>query len=334
MSAFSGLGPREARKGMRWRTPILASILGVLALAASAAPATAAPPIAITDPAAGPTPVGATLHGRVDPRGAATGAWFQYGTTKKYGKRTPAQNAGINPGLISIAANITGLQSNKTYHFRTVAESKDGKRFGADRTFKTLKPTTTPGFSPNPVPYGSPVTITGKIVGTGAAGAEVSLFGRVFPYTSPFTQFGNTVIADQQGDYLFVLSSALSTAQFQVRGKTNPPFTSAIQTLFVSSRISLHTPTSVRRGRRVHFWGRVQPAQDGIVVEIQRRRPNGTFSVFTRTTLKDRPGNFSGYSTRKRLNHSSTFRAVVKSAGGVVVEGATANTHFVRVRRH
>jgi hypothetical protein len=333
MSAFNALGPREAPRGMRWRTPILAALLGVLALAASAVPATAAPPTATTDPADGITPVGATLHGRVDPRGAATGAFFQYGLTKKYGKRTPAQNAGINPGLISIAANVTGLQSNKIYHFRTVAESKDGKRFGIDRKFRTAKPTTTPGFSPNPVPYGAPVTVTGKIVGSGAAGAEVSLFGRVFPYTDPFQQFGNTVIANQQGDYLFVLSSALSTTQFQVRGKTNPAFTSATQTLFVSSRISLHTPRTVRRGRRVYFWGRVLPGQDGIVVEIQRRRPNGTFSVFTRTTLKPRPGNASGYSTRKRLYHSSTFRAVVKSAGGVVVEGTTVNTHRVQVKR-
>jgi hypothetical protein len=318
---------------MRWRTPILASSLGVLALAASAGPATAAPPTAMTDPADGITPVGATLHGRVDPRGAATGAYFQYGLTKKYGKRTPAQSAGLNPGLISIAASVTGLQSNKTYHFRTVAESKDGKRTGGDRTFRTAKPTTTPGLSPNPVPYGSAVTVTGKIVGSGAAGAEVSLFGRTFPYTDPFRQFGNTVIADQQGDYLFVLTSALRNAQLQVRGKTNPAFTSATQSLVVSSLVSLHTPRTVRRGRRVYFWGRVVPAQDGIVVEIQRRRPNGTFSVFTRTALKDRPGNASGYSIRKRLYHTSTFRAVVKSTGGVVSEGTTVNTHLVRVKR-
>jgi hypothetical protein len=319
---------------MRWRTPILASILGVLILALTAASAMAAPPIAITDPAGGITPVGATLHGRADPRGAATAAWFQYGTTKSYGKRTRAQNAGLNPGSISIAANIGGLASNKTYHFRTVAENKDGKRFGKDRTFKTSKPTSTPVFTPNPVPYGNPVSVSGKIIGSSAAGAEVSLFGRPFPFTSPFAQYGNTLIADSQGDYLFILSSALSTTQFQVRGKTNPAFTSAIQTLQVSSKISLHTPARVRKGRRVHFWGVVAPAQDGIVVEIQRLRSNGAWSVFTRTNLLHRAGGgLSRYTTKKRLHHTSTFRAVVKSAGGVVVEGTTINTHLVRVRR-
>jgi hypothetical protein len=318
---------------MRWRTPILASMLGAFVLALGASSALAAPPIAITDPAESITPVGAQLHGRIDPRGAATSAYFQYGLTNKYGKKTAAQNGGIAPGLISIAADVTGLTSGKTYHFRMVAASKDGTRNGADRTFKTANPTTTPVFSPNPVPYGSPVAVSGQIVGSGAAGAEVSLFGRPFPFTDPLTQFGNTVLADSQGNYLFILASALSTSQFEVRGKTSPSFTSSIQTLQVSSKISLHAPGSVKRGRKVHFWGIVAPGQDGIVVEIQRLRKDGTFGVFTRTTLQHRADGTSGYSTRKRLNHSSTFRAVVQSAGGTVVPGTTLGTHFVRVKR-
>jgi hypothetical protein len=269
----------------------------------------------------------------VDPRGAATAGYFQYGATKKYGKRTPAQSAGLNPGSIPLAANIGGLTSNKTYHFRTVAESKDGKRTGADRTFKTSKPTTTPVFTPNPVPFGSPFVVSGHITGTGAAGAEVTLFGRQFPYTAQFTQVGSTVLASNQGDYLFVLLGAPGNSQFQVRGKTNPPFVSAVQTLLVSSRITLHTPGSVKKGRRVRFWGLVSPAQDGVIVQIQRLNRNGTWSKFTQTNLRHRTDGRSGYSTTKRLHHSSTFRAVVKSVSGAVVEGTTVNTHFVRVKR-
>ena len=33
--------------------------------------------------------------------------------------------------------------------------------------------------------------MSGNIVGSGANGAEVTLFGRVFPYTDPLTQFGS-----------------------------------------------------------------------------------------------------------------------------------------------
>ena len=313
------------------RTPLTALLLAVLGLMLSAATASAIPTV-LTDPADGITPVGATLHGRVNPVGHATDAWFQYGLTKNYGQRTPSQNAGT-AGEVPIAASIGGLTSNKTYHFRIVAENKDGRRNGTDRTFKTSKPTTTPVFTPNPVPYGKPVAVSGQIVGTGANGAQVSLFGHPFPYTDPFTQYGNTVVADKSGNYLFVLASALSNSIFEVRGKTTPAFTSAQQQLHVSSNISLHTPTRVKPRGRVHFWGIVSPAQDGIVVEIQKQVKGGGWALFTRTTLKPRTSGTSRFTTRKRLFHSRVFRAIVHSTGGVVDEGTTLNTHFIRVKR-
>jgi hypothetical protein len=307
-------------------------MLGVLFLAFGAASALAVAPIAITDPATNISPVGATLNGRVDPRGQATSARFQYGLTKNYGKTTAPLDAGLSPGSIALNTNIAGLESNKTYHYRIFAESKDGRTNGADRTLKTSKPTTTPVFTPNPVPYGDPVAVSGVIVGSGASGAQVSLFGRAFPFTDPLVQFGNTVISDSQGTYLFILSSALSTAQFEVRAKTNPPFTSEIQTLAVSSKISLHAPGSIRRGHKAHFWGVVAPGQDGIVVQIQKLR-RGAFTTFATTTLRHRPDGASSYSVRRYPRGSGTFRAVVLSAGGAWQPGTT-NTHFLQVRRH
>jgi hypothetical protein len=227
---------------------------------------------------------------------------------------------------------VTGLKSDTTYHFRAVGDNKDGKVNGADKTFKTAAPTTTPVFTPNPVPYGDPVLVSGTIVGTGAAGAEVSLFGRAFPFTDPFTQFGNPVIADSGGNYLFTLLSALSTAQFEVRGKTDPPFTSSIQTLEVASKISLHVRNSVKKGRKVRFHGLVAPGQDGIVVEIQKLRRDGSFGVFARTTLRHRSDGRSGYSVSPRLRRRGVFQAVVQSAGGTVVPGVS-HAHSIRVHR-
>jgi hypothetical protein len=318
---------------MSRRTPLKALLPALLGLMLSATTASAATPLAFTDPATDISPVGATLHGRVDPNGQATAAWFQYGTTKNYGSRTASQSAGLAPGQVPIAQGISGLTSNKTYHFRMVAESKDGRKNGPDKTFKTSKPTTTPVFTPNPVPYGRPVAVSGQIVGTGANGAEVSLFGHPFPYTDPFTQYGNTVLADKSGNYLFILASALSNSIFQVRAKTSPAFTSTAQQLHVASTISLHTPTRVRPRGRVHFWGIVQPAQDGVVVEIQKLQKNGSWLLFTRTALRSRTAGGSRFTTRKRLFHSHVFRAIVHSTGGVVDEGITQNTHFVRVKR-
>src|SRR4051795_10278484 len=313
----------------------LSLLVTVLGLAFGATPALAAKATATTDPASDVTPIGATLHGTVDPRGTATSAFFQYGKTKNYGTNTPNQSAGVSPGAIPLSAGVTGLKSSTTYHFRIVAQNADGRTNGKDQTFKTAAPTTTPVFTPNPVPYGDPVNVSGQIVGSGAKGAEVTLFGRAFPFTDPFTQFGNTVVADANGNYLFILSSALSTAQFEVRAKTNPPFTSSIQTLQVSSKISLAVADKIRKGKKLRFHGLVQPGQDGTVVQIFKRKRDGTFGLFKSTTLKHRSDGRSSYSVRKKLYRRGIFRAVVQSAGGSVIPGTSPRDHSIRVlRRH
>jgi hypothetical protein len=316
------------------RTPrlTLSLLVTALGLSVGAAPALAAKPRASTDGIRDVTPVGVTLLGSADPRGVATSTFFQYGTTNKYGNRTPNQSAGVNPGFIPVTASVGGLKSDTLYHFRAVAVNADGRTNGKDVTFRTAEPTTTVTFTPNPVPYGEPVFVSGQIIGSGASGAEVSLFGRAFPFTDPLTQFGNAVVADASGSYLFTLSSALSTAQFEVRAKTDPPFTSAIQTLQVASKIGLSVADKVRRGRKIRFHGLVAPGQDGTVVEIQKRRRSGSYRVFARTTLKHRSDGRSGYSVRKKLYRRGIFRAVVKSAGGAVVPAASRN-HSVRVTR-
>jgi hypothetical protein len=316
------------------RTPrlILSLLVFALSLVFGTASALAAKPTVTTDPATDITPIGATLHGTADPRGVASSAFFQYGTTKSYGKKTPVQSAGVAPGAFPLSAGVTGLKSSTTYHFRLVAQNADGKVNGPDRSFKTAAPTTTPVFTPNPVTFGEPFSVSGNIVGSGANGAEVTLFGHAFPFTDPFTQFGNSVVADASGNYLFILSAALSTAQFEVQAKTNPAFTSSVQTLEVASKISLYVATKVKKGHKLRFHGIVAPAQDGIVVEIRKRKRNGTFGLFGRTTLKHRSDGRSSYSIRKKLTKRGIFIAVVKSAGGTVVPG-TSRAHSIRVVR-
>lgn len=317
------------------RTPrlTLSLLVAAVALSLGAAPALAAKPRASTDGVTDVTPVGATFLGSIDPRGLASSGFFQYGTTTKYAQRTPSQSAGLNPGLFPLRASVTGLKSDTTYHFRVVGENKDGRTNGKDLVFKTAAPTTTPVFTPNPAPYGDPVIVSGVIVGSGAGGADVSLFGRPFPFTDPFTKFGNTVVADPSGAYQFVLTNALNTAQFQVQAQTNPAFTSSIQTLEVASKISLSVVGKVRRGHKVRFHGLVAPGQDGVVVDIQKRQRSGKYKRFASTTLKHRLDGRSGYSVRKTLRKRGIFRAVVKSPGGAVV-GAATGAHSIAVKRH
>jgi hypothetical protein len=94
------------------------------------------PPIVTTNPATNVTPSSATLNGSLDPHGLTTQVYFQYGTATSYGHTTPMQSQTGNT-YRNIAANISGLATHTTYHFRIVATNSGGTRFGSDRTFAT-----------------------------------------------------------------------------------------------------------------------------------------------------------------------------------------------------
>jgi plastocyanin len=94
------------------------------------------PPVVTTNPATNVATSSATLNGLLDPHGLTTTVSFQYGTTTSYGHTTAMQSQTGNT-FRNIAANISGLTTHTTYHFRIVATNSGGTRFGSDRTFTT-----------------------------------------------------------------------------------------------------------------------------------------------------------------------------------------------------
>ena len=81
---------------------------------------------------------GATLNGTVYPNGAATTAWFEYGTDTSYGNTTsPATDVGSGSASVPFDAPITGLTPTTTYHFRAVASNGTTTVQGPDMTFTT-----------------------------------------------------------------------------------------------------------------------------------------------------------------------------------------------------
>jgi hypothetical protein len=97
-------------------------------------------PIVLTAPASAITTTGATVNAGIDPNGAATTYYFQYGTATTYGSKTsvltlPAASAGV-----PVNAKLTGLKPNTTYHYRIVATNPGGTSTGSDGTFTTLRP--------------------------------------------------------------------------------------------------------------------------------------------------------------------------------------------------
>jgi hypothetical protein len=305
----------------------------LLSFAALATPAFAVTkPAATTAPASNIGPLGAQLNGTVTANGHATTVRFQYGTTTRYGKTTPAQSIGQGTSPVPVAASVSGLKSGTRYHFRVVATSSAGTTRGGDKTFKTAAPSTALAFTPNPPTFSLPFTISGQLVGTGAAHATVTLFGRAFPFTAPFTQVGNAVVSAADGTFAFTFTSATITTQFEVKATTNPPSTSPIATMNVASLISFHLPAHARKGRLVRVAGSVLPAQDGLLVEIQKQTRTGTFVNVAHTTLRHSSATRSVYSRRLRVKRSGTYRALVQSAGGAVSPG-TSNAVSIRVTR-
>jgi len=94
------------------------------------------PPVVTTNPATNVTSSLATLNGSLDPHGLPTTVFFRWGTTTSYGHTTPTESQTGNT-YRNIAANITGLSTHTTYHFRIVATNSAGTRLAGDRTFTT-----------------------------------------------------------------------------------------------------------------------------------------------------------------------------------------------------
>jgi hypothetical protein len=91
----------------------------------------------------------ATLNGSLNPRNSPTEWWFEYGTTTAYGSMTSiAQQAAANTS-ISVAADVTALSANTTYHFRLVARNARATVYGADATFSTTGTVTPPPPPPS-----------------------------------------------------------------------------------------------------------------------------------------------------------------------------------------
>jgi hypothetical protein len=310
------------------------ALLSFAVVAIVAAPAGAATlPAAHTAPATGVGPLGATINGTVTPNGHATKVHFQYGTTKNYGQNTPAQDVGAGTTPVPIAASLTGLKSSTRYHFRVVAVSSAGTKRSGDRSFKTLAPTTAISFTPNPAIFTKPFTISGQLVGSGAGKATVTLLGRPFPFTAPFTQVGNSILSNPDGTYAFPITSASATTQFEIKADTNPPITTPVATLQVSSLISLHVRSHVRKGGLLRFAGSVLPAQDGLIVKIQKRDSAGNFHTVAHTNLRHANSAKSSYSRRLRIKRRGTYRTMVMSAGASVFPGISP-AKSIRVTKH
>jgi hypothetical protein len=90
------------------------------------------------------TATGATLNGTVNPNGATTTAWFEYGLTADYGSNTPSAKVGSGTNEVSVSQAVVGLRAGTNYHYRLVVTNSGGTSLGADTVFRTASLFTVP----------------------------------------------------------------------------------------------------------------------------------------------------------------------------------------------
>jgi outer membrane protein assembly factor BamB len=94
-------------------------------------------PSATTVGASNITTSAATLYGTVNPNGATSDAWFQWGLTTAYGSNTAVATGLAGNSAQTVTNALTGLVQGTTYHFRLVATNSAGTNAGVDASFSS-----------------------------------------------------------------------------------------------------------------------------------------------------------------------------------------------------
>lgn len=169
-----------------------------------------AAPVVVTSSSVSPTDTTAIVNGNVNPKGALTSYWYEYGTTVELGSKTINQT--IGSGFVSTQAPgyITNLVKNTTYYYRLVAENQNGRVTGSQYSFKTTVGT--------PAPVGSAPTVK-TIQASGVSRTTANINGEVTPNKNT-TQYwfeygktpelGNTSAFSSAGDGTAKIAASIS----------------------------------------------------------------------------------------------------------------------------
>jgi len=229
------------------------------------------------------TTTSVTLDGTVIPDGHEAKWYFQYGPTITYGVNTAAASAGSGMGSVAVARAIVGLTPNTVYHFRLVAESRDGVVVSSDTPFETPGPSLSTSLGA--VTFGATVTLSGNVP-SGAANQVVAIYGEAATEPS-FVELA-TVLTGIGGSWAYGVRPGIGTNYKAIWHSEISPTIS----VGVSPSVTLREPshgrfvTHVAGGSR--FNGRLvrlQRLEHGIWHNVAQRRLNGDSSASFRPSL-------------------------------------------------
>ena len=235
----------------------------------------------------------ATLRASLDPRALATTFYFEWGTTNKYGQRTPDQSAS-GSGSRTVSAPITGLSAYTTYHYRLVAINGVGTTRGGDRSFRTLRSPTGVelSISGSPAAWGGNVSLSGRVTGTGINGTSIAIERSDFPFTRP-VWIPRTTSASSNGSFRVDIGPIWQTTRLRAVTRTTIVATSPWVDVGSRPRVGLRRAGST--GRAVVLTGAVSPALPDARISVQRQALTGRWLPVVRGGVESLGGNRSRY---------------------------------------
>lgn len=171
---------------------IALALLLAVTIAATAAAATS--PSVKTGSATSIKNTSAVLNGTINPDGATTKYWFEYGLTSSYGSMTSVHQLAADTKAIAVHLTASGLAPGTTYHYRLFAQNGSGTSSGSDRSFKT---------SGHPLP----VAQTGAATAVGTTSATLD---------------GTVVTNGQSTPWRFVWGTSPTSLIYTIMGGTVP----------------------------------------------------------------------------------------------------------------
>jgi hypothetical protein len=96
-----------------------------------------APAVVSALAAASVSGTGATVSGSVNPQGARSGYFVQFGPSEAYGGVSAVADTAPSVGAVPVTVTLEGLRGGSTYHYRLVSQNTGGITYGPDQTFTT-----------------------------------------------------------------------------------------------------------------------------------------------------------------------------------------------------
>jgi hypothetical protein len=252
----------------------------------------------------------ATLRASLDPRSLATTFYFEWGTTNRYGQRTPDQSA-TGSGSRTVSAPITGLSPYTTYHYRLVANNAVGTTRGGDRSFRTLRAPSGVelSISGSPAAWGGTVSLSGRVLGSGINGTSVAIERSDFPFTRP-VWIPRTTSAASNGTFRVDIGPIWQTTR--LRAVTRTTIVAASPWVDVASRPRVGLRRAGSTGRAVVLTGAISPALPNARVSVQRQTLAGRWLPVIRGGVEALGANRSRYRiTVRKIRRASMVRVAV-----------------------